>query len=210
MIWLSLCLILADDRTASLKSMLMLFQESTAASVDPQETTQPPSDVSSDPLAATSITWEITTASTTPQLQLYTADGWVCGPCEAQKRTLKDKELPFTYETVGVRYSTDSPTGQVPVWKAADGSVLSGNQSIDTLTKFATEHSQTTESSATATINGIYNADLIGQLIATHLSDEQPVGGLFDIDVKAPQNILDIARQLLIQQEWNTSHLTVS
>ena len=71
------------------------------------------------------------------------------------------------------------------------------------------------ESVAEAVIeNAPASADTIVAALALHLipqSEPQPAfGSLFNVDVAAPQSMLDVARKLLIQQSWSSEAAGVS
>ena len=63
--------------------------------------------------------------------------------------------------------------------------------------------------------NAPQSIDTVAAVLALHLADKtdepQPaLGSLLNIDVAAPQSMLDIARKLLIQQEWKSETAGVS
>ena len=202
-----ICL-LFDDRLANLQALLNQPPQEQQSEAQPPVTPseQPQSPAAPVPLT---VTWEATTADVRPQLTLYTADGWKCVPCDEQKRILEASEEIFDVVTVPVRYSTDSPTGQVPVWKAADGTLLTGSHPISRLEQFAKEHSRVQQRATTATVNAAASAAIVAALLESHLSDQQAVSGLLDIDAHVSEDVLTIARQLLVDQKWSSGNVTL-
>ena len=200
--------ILAQDTFDRRTVAYLPAQEAPAAAVDSSHA-NPPSD---DPAAALPVTieWSTTTANAGQRLRFYTADGWTCQPCDQQKRILQDAK--FSFETIGVRFSTDSPTGQVPVWQAPDGTILRGVQSIQSLESFAERHGVSEpETAVTATVDTVPTVNVVAEVLAFHLDGEQPAtSSLINIDVDAPETALEIARKLLIDQRWESDSISAT
>ena len=99
------------------------------------------SDVTSEP-DASEIQEPSTEVPAKPSLKFFTADGYPCPPCDTQIAALASGGITFDYETIGVRFSNDSPTGKTPCWKAEDGTILEGNHPVSRLNRFADEHAK--------------------------------------------------------------------
>lgn len=169
-----------------------------------------------------SATWEQPAAAVAAgEFVLYTSDGtWFCGACNTQKSYLDRGSLSFGYRTVGVPSGGKSPTGSVPVWKAPDGTLLSGACSVSYLNQWAARHQPAAvastspdESTVVVSVDAASPAAALQALAAhvqRHSAAESAVQSwLPEIDVDVDDAVLKLLDSMLSADGLKTGGLSV-